>query len=899
MPSDLTKPIIFISYAHADEPEKPRGEEIQWLSFVMKFLRPAVKYGEFRIWGDPQLAAGAKWDQEIESHLQVCSIFVLLVSAISRASDYIIDKELKIARERQATGAMQIYPLLIEATPSAGLARLLDLNLRPPGLQPLQSYPLADRNRLMSNAADEIAGMATAAAARDRPILATPESARIAASTTERSGLIAPDVQVERTAPPTSEEPKPQLPALVDTGGLPETGYERLVGRDAELKRLDDAWSDGKTNILSLVAEGGAGKSALVNEWLTRLRAENYRGADCVLGWSFYSQGSKERATSADDFLNRALMKLDKTTSAAAKGEAIAEALMARRTLLVLDGVEPLQHGPGPQAGQLKDQGLRALLRHFAAAPPAADRSLIVLTSRVAIADVKRFTEDAAPVADLERLSEDAGAELLRDNDVWGIDSELRSASHDFGGYPLALTLLASFLKETQNGDVRRRDHIRGLLADPDNPGHDHARRVMESYEKEWLADQPVLIAVLHCVGLFDRPASGYCLEALRAKPAIRGLNDALLGLSDDQWRRAVARLRDVRLLAPCDPSDPQALDAHPLVREWFGDRLRRGNEATWKAAHSRLYDHLRRSTHEGQAPSLADLAPLFHAIAHGCLSGRHREALDEVYVRRICRRFPNGDFEFYTGKKLGAVSSELAAISWFFDSPYETPAATLSLPARAWVLNVASFALRAQGRLQESMAATGAGLRMEEAAQDWRNAARSAASLSETELLLGDIARGVATAETSAALADRAGDLFLVRYSQTTRADALHAAGEREEAADLFADAERRQQEMQYHLLTSLQGFGYCDLLLSQGRVSQARDRAAQTVEIARRNNWVLDIGLDNLTLGRAQLALALQGLTSRSSAQSAGADARAATAGCDPAWKIDPLRRGMGVQN
>ena len=93
------------------------------------------------------------------------------------------------------------------------------------------------------------------------------------------------------------------LPAFLHISGLPETFYERLVGRDAELKRLDEAWSDEKTSILSLVAEGGAGKSALVNEWLTRLQADSYRGADCVLGWSFYSQGSKERATAADEFL--------------------------------------------------------------------------------------------------------------------------------------------------------------------------------------------------------------------------------------------------------------------------------------------------------------------------------------------------------------------------------------------------------------------------------------------------------------------------------------------------------------------------------------------------------------------------------------------------------------------
>ena len=96
----------------------------------------------------------------------------------------------------------------------------------------------------------------------------------------------------------------------VNIAGLPETGYERLVGREAELKRLDDAWDDAKTNILSLVAEGGAGKSALVNEWLKRLQADSYRGAEVVLGWSFYSQGTKERAASAEEFLNWALDKL-------------------------------------------------------------------------------------------------------------------------------------------------------------------------------------------------------------------------------------------------------------------------------------------------------------------------------------------------------------------------------------------------------------------------------------------------------------------------------------------------------------------------------------------------------------------------------------------------------------
>ena len=93
------KPIIFISYAHADEPEKPRGEEIQWLSFVMKFLRPAVKSGEFAVWVDRLMPGGTKWDEDIEHNLRTCDIFVLLVSANSMGSNYIIDKELEIAPE--------------------------------------------------------------------------------------------------------------------------------------------------------------------------------------------------------------------------------------------------------------------------------------------------------------------------------------------------------------------------------------------------------------------------------------------------------------------------------------------------------------------------------------------------------------------------------------------------------------------------------------------------------------------------------------------------------------------------------------------------------------------------------------------------------------------------------
>ncbi|HMA72416.1 MAG TPA: TIR domain-containing protein [Xanthobacteraceae bacterium] len=830
---DLPKPIIFISYSHKDEPEHPRDGEIQWLSFVRTYLQPAVKHDIIRLWVDRHMPGGADWDPEIERNLSECDIFVLLVSANSMASDYIVDREIAIIRERQAKGEeVHFYPLLLTPTPDAGLDKVKDKNLRPRDGQPFSGYSHHERLKHMTEAANEIAKIAKEIAERK--------------AAKQPISPVTPSVQ----------------PAYVHITGLPETAYERLVGRDTELKRLDEAWVDRKTNILSLVAEGGAGKSALVNEWLKRMQADSYRGAEAVLGWSFYSQGSKERATSAEPFLNWALdklgIKLD-TTSATAKAEAIAEALARRRVLLVLDGVEPLQHGLGTHQGELKDLGLRALLRRFAAMPPAQAHGLVVLTSRLAIKDIARWKDGAAPVVDVEKLSDDAGAALLRDNGVWGTDAELRATARAFGGHPLALGLLASFLKETQFGDVRRRDRIRKLLDDPENPRHDHAKRVMESYEREWLSGQPVPHAIMHMVGLFDRPASGDCLAALRKPPAIPGLTDAIVDLDETEWRRGVARLRDVRLMAPVDPATPDALDAHPLVREWFGQRLEKTNLEAWRAAHGLLYEHLRDTTHEGDQPTLEDLAPLYQAIPHGCRAGRHQEVRDEIYVTRIYRWREDGKIEFYALRKLGAVGSNLAALTWFFEKPYDMPIAALTSATQAWVLGEAAFALNALGRFAEALPVQRAGLEMNKKDSRWRNAAIGASNLSQTELLIGHVPAAAATAAESVMHADKSGDEFQKIINLTTQADALSCAGKVKEAEHLFAEAEDRQKAVQpkYPLLYSAPGYNYCCLLLARSEWTAARERALVTIQWT---HSLLSVALDTLTLGRAHLGIAIK---------------------------------------
>jgi hypothetical protein len=854
----MALPIIFISYSHKDR---------RWLEFVHGHLQVAVTNDHFETWDDRRIQGGADWAAEIDAALWKCAAFILVVSPHSLVSSFILKKEVKAALEAHWTRGVGIYPIVVRACDIQAVPWLTKMNIRPRDAKALARYPLAQRDEVMASLAAEIR-----------------------------------DIVKNQSTGPTTLPPAKQL---INYTGLPETGYERLVGRDAELKRLDEAWADRNTNILSLVAEGGAGKSALVNEWLKRMQADRYRGADAVLGWSFYSQGSKERATSAEPFLNWALDKLGieiETTSATAKGDAIAEALAQRRVLLVLDGCEPLQHGLGPQQGELKDLGLRALLRRFAAMPPAEGHGLVVLTSRQAVKDIARWKDGAAPVLDVEELSDEAGAALLRDNGVRGTAAELRAAASAFGGHPLALGLLASFLKETRAGDVRRRDHIRELLDDPENPRHDHAKRVMESYEKEWLASQPVPHAIMHIVGLFDRPASGDCLAALRRKTAIPGLTDAIVDLDEGPWQRAIARLRDVRLLAPQDPSAPGALDAHPLVPEWFGQRLEETNPEAWRAAHGRLYEHLRDTTREGATPTLEDLAPLYQAIPHGCRAGRHQEALEDIYRDRICRRQADGKLEYYARDALGATGSNLAAISWFFEKLHKAPTAMLTAEAQPWVMNEAAYTLRAQGRLAEALPAQRAALRIREEAMDWLNAAISSGILSETELNAGEVAAALATAEQAIAYADLSGDKRQMIVRRTNHASALHAAGRREEAERLFAEAEQRQKQLSSNcpLLYAMQGYQYCDLLLGKGEWSRARERATRTIEWIQ--NVIFFIALDKLTLARAHLGLALENGARQGEAPKVRDDARAAQTrlgeaidGLGAAGRFDDLPRGF----
>ena len=507
-----------------------------------------------------------------------------------------------------------------------------------------------------------------------------------------------PDFSTSINAPLEQPKPRPErevqstFTAPVEISRIDRYAPATLIGREAEMKLIDDAWAKAlageaqRPRVMAFVALGGEGKTALVAKWAVGMAEKGWPSAEAAFGWSFYSQGSSEQqASSSDLFLAEALKFFGASAAQGVesphdKGRRLAASVGARRAALILDGLEPLQYPPtSPLAGQLKDEGLSALLKGLA----QNSKGLCLVTTRYKIRDIEPYSAPA-PQLDLAPLSGEAGARLLETLGVHGTRQERERLAADVRGHALTLNIIGSYLRDAYGGDIRQRDRIRLAEADAEEQGG-HAFRAMDAYA-EWFESDgekgQQALAMLRLLGLFDRPADARCLAALWRAPPIEGLTEPLIALGEAQRNVVLTRLANAKLVTVNRAAGALASsDAHPLLREYFANALRKNRPEAWKAGHKRLYEHLTTTTPDKPAPTLDDLQPLYQAVAHGCLAEMQQDACDNVYRDRILRG--TGPKGYYSTNKLGALGHDLGAVACFFDPPWSRISPNLTLPAQ------------------------------------------------------------------------------------------------------------------------------------------------------------------------------------------------------------------------
>lgn len=816
----MNKSKIFISYSH-------RGNGLAWKDRLINALALFENQHLLDFWHDEEMALGENWHERIKASMQSARLAILLLTDEMLKSPFVLQHEFPELARRHREEGLIVAPILCEECDWPGNKWVASLQIKPrvqTDPTPLATLSTRDCDSALRKLATEIAEQISHA------------------TLAELAG---------RDAPPSSS--RIYLDKFPLTGG-PRSHEERLIGREQELALLDLAFAQSQMAIVTLVGWGGVGKTVLVQHWLRHLQTENWYGVRRVYAWSFYSQGTTEdRQASEDTFLAHALewfdVKCEPTLSPWDKGRLLAQAITKEPTLLILDGIEPLQYPPGPMGGQLRAPGVQSLLKLLARkAGDVTHSCLCLVTTREPLTDLSDFERrpDGAWGSvlrlDLGNLIDEAGATLLHHTgakragaaEIKNDDAELLAASREVDGHALTLNLLGRFLARAHGGDIRRRDLVKFEEADRAEQGGT-TFKMLAAFEN-WFANEGDIearaLAILRILGLFDRPADSGCLAALREPPVITGFTEPLFvlkrdsnsgeiseqALSDKGWNDAVHFLEDFGLVViQSNYNETERLiDCHPLVREHFGKKLKKMKPEGWQVANSRLYNYLK-ANGEYLPLTIEAVQPLLQSVAHGCQAGLYSDAFSDPLMSRV-KPATSEQAGNYSWRKMGTDSSDLQVLAFFFETPWQRVVPTLPASAQAWVLNESAYCLRTLGRLSEAIQAIGASVIMGTALHEFDRAAIRAGNAAELELIVGSISNAVEYAEMAVDLSEKIDDWRCQVASKCTLAYTLYNAGQWDDAFALFLDAEITLGGHDgVSFLYSLSGFWFCDILLNE----------------------------------------------------------------------------------
>ena len=223
-----------------------------------------------------------------------------------------------------------------------------------------------------------------------------------------------------------------------------------FYGREWELDLLSKWVVQERCRVVSVLGQGGIGKSALATQLMHRV-AEDFE----VVIWR-----SLRDVPSCEALLESCLQVLapqalrDISASPERRQDFLLECLRSRRVLLVFDNLESFLE-EGEDSGRMRagDEGFSRVLRRVA---ETEHQSCLLLTSREKPVDLVPMEGRRSPVRTLRltRLDVNACKQLLAEKEVIGDPAEQMQLIEAYAGNPLALKIVAQTIVELFGGEI-------------------------------------------------------------------------------------------------------------------------------------------------------------------------------------------------------------------------------------------------------------------------------------------------------------------------------------------------------------------------------------------------------------------------------------------------------------
>ena len=167
MADGTAKSVIFISYSHKDRAE---------LEYVRAHLGSVVELGTVTVWDDNALQIGDDWKGDINSAIDACRVFILLVTCHSLGSKFIRDVEVPRVLPRWQAKQVRFCPIVVKPCHLGGYWWLDAINRRPRDGKALSELPDGPRDREMAEIVGDIVKFLSSGPAIDMPIVPASET---------------------------------------------------------------------------------------------------------------------------------------------------------------------------------------------------------------------------------------------------------------------------------------------------------------------------------------------------------------------------------------------------------------------------------------------------------------------------------------------------------------------------------------------------------------------------------------------------------------------------------------------------------------------------------------------------------------------------------------------------